>query len=71
MNQFFLQGSIIIGSSRGGVNIEEVAKTDPTAIVKAAINVKTGVTKEFALKVVLLSHSTGCPISLPGLHFMA
>ena len=32
----YLQGPIIIGSSRGGVNIEEVAATEPSAIVKAS-----------------------------------
>jgi len=41
-------GAILIGSSRGGVNIEEVAATDPGAIVTTPINFDTGVTPEIA-----------------------
>ncbi|KAK0404735.1 hypothetical protein QR680_017601 [Steinernema hermaphroditum] len=44
-------GPILIGSSRGGVNIEEVAATDPSAIVKMPIDVKVGVTKDIATQV--------------------
>lgn len=38
----------MIGSSRGGVNIEEVAATDPNAIIKYPVDVQVGVTKEIA-----------------------
>jgi succinyl-CoA synthetase beta subunit len=41
-------GPILIGSSRGGVNIEEVAATDPSAIVTVPINPNTGITQEIA-----------------------
>uniref|UniRef100_A0A0N4UBW5 Succinate--CoA ligase [ADP-forming] subunit beta, mitochondrial n=1 Tax=Dracunculus medinensis TaxID=318479 RepID=A0A0N4UBW5_DRAME len=41
-------GPIIIGSSRGGVNIEEVATTDPSAIIKVPINISNGMTPEIA-----------------------
>ena len=44
-------GPIIIGSSRGGVNIEEVAATEPSAIVKVPINVATGVSRQLAEEV--------------------
>lgn len=38
----------MIGSSRGGMNIEEVAATDPTAIIKVPIDIKVGVTDAVA-----------------------
>ncbi|CAJ0958787.1 unnamed protein product, partial [Mesorhabditis belari] len=41
-------GPMIIGSSKGGMNIEEVAKTDPDAIVKIPVDAKIGVTPELA-----------------------
>ncbi|VDK46308.1 unnamed protein product [Cylicostephanus goldi] len=41
-------GPIIIGSSRGGVNIEEVAATEPEAIVKVPIDMSTGITPQIA-----------------------
>ncbi|CAI4233255.1 unnamed protein product [Auanema sp. JU1783] len=41
-------GPIIIGSSRGGVNIEEVAETEPDAIVKVPIDLSVGITEEIA-----------------------
>ncbi|CAD6185336.1 unnamed protein product [Caenorhabditis auriculariae] len=41
-------GPIIIASSKGGVNIEEVAETEPDAIVKVPINIQKGVTPEIA-----------------------
>ncbi|VDM77855.1 unnamed protein product [Strongylus vulgaris] len=39
-------GPIIIGSCRGGVNIEEVAATEPEAIVKVPIDMAKGVTPQ-------------------------
>ncbi|KAH7719875.1 succinyl-CoA ligase subunit beta [Aphelenchoides avenae] len=44
-------GPVIIGSSRGGVNIEEVAETDPDAIVKVPIDINVGVTPQIAAQV--------------------
>uniref|UniRef100_A0AC35TRG9 Succinate--CoA ligase [ADP-forming] subunit beta, mitochondrial n=1 Tax=Rhabditophanes sp. KR3021 TaxID=114890 RepID=A0AC35TRG9_9BILA len=38
-------GPVLIGSSRGGVNIEEVAESEPEAIVTLPINIKTGINK--------------------------
>lgn len=46
------KGPVIIASSQGGVNIEEVAAESPEAIVYEPVNIKTGLTKEQALKVV-------------------
>ncbi|GMR29843.1 hypothetical protein PMAYCL1PPCAC_00038, partial [Pristionchus mayeri] len=45
-------GPILIGSSRGGVNIEEVAATEPDAIIKMPIDIQKGLTKEIARDVV-------------------
>lgn len=39
----------MIGSSQGGMNIEEVAKENPTAIIKEPIDITTGVTREQAV----------------------
>lgn len=44
-------GPVIIASSQGGVNIEEVAREDPAAIVTEPINLKSGVTDEQALRI--------------------
>ncbi|KJH47103.1 succinate-CoA ligase, beta subunit [Dictyocaulus viviparus] len=41
-------GPILIGSSRGGVNIEEVAATEPEAIVKVPVDMCVGVTPDIA-----------------------
>lgn len=38
----------MIGSARGGVNIEEVAVSEPDAIIKVPIDIKKGVTNEIA-----------------------
>ncbi|TMW50564.1 hypothetical protein DOY81_004350 [Sarcophaga bullata] len=45
-------GPVVIASSQGGVNIEEVAAENPDAIVYEPINIKKGITKEQALRVV-------------------
>ncbi|XP_060570955.1 succinate--CoA ligase [ADP-forming] subunit beta, mitochondrial-like [Ruditapes philippinarum] len=42
-------GPVMIGSSQGGMNIEEVAKENPTAIIKEPIDITTGVTREQAV----------------------
>lgn len=48
---FFLQGPVIIASSQGGVNIEEVAAENPDAILYEPVDVIQGLTKEQAEKV--------------------
>uniref|UniRef100_A0A915D792 ATP-grasp fold succinyl-CoA synthetase-type domain-containing protein n=1 Tax=Ditylenchus dipsaci TaxID=166011 RepID=A0A915D792_9BILA len=42
-------GPVLIGSSKGGVNIEEVAAADPTAIITVPVDISKGVTNEMAL----------------------
>ncbi|XP_072902261.1 succinate--CoA ligase [ADP-forming] subunit beta, mitochondrial-like isoform X2 [Hemitrygon akajei] len=44
------QGPVLIGSSQGGVNIEEVAMQNPEAIVKEPVDILEGATKEQAVK---------------------
>uniref|UniRef100_A0A1A9V7Z1 Succinate-CoA ligase subunit beta n=1 Tax=Glossina austeni TaxID=7395 RepID=A0A1A9V7Z1_GLOAU len=44
-------GPVIIASSQGGVNIEEVAAENPEAIIYEPIDIKQGLTKELAKKV--------------------
>lgn len=43
-------GPVLIGSSRGGMAIEDVAKETPEAITKIPIDITKGVSKEQALK---------------------
>lgn len=45
------QGPVIIASSQGGVNIEEVAAENPDAILYEPIDIVQGLTKEQAVKV--------------------
>jgi succinyl-CoA synthetase beta subunit len=45
------QGPVIVASSQGGMDIEEVAKTNPEAIRTYPINIHKGVTDELARKV--------------------
>ncbi|XP_049585139.1 succinate--CoA ligase [ADP-forming] subunit beta, mitochondrial isoform X1 [Syngnathus scovelli] len=45
------QGPVLIGSSQGGVNIEDVAAENPDAIVKEPIDIVEGIKMEQALKV--------------------
>lgn len=44
-------GPVVIASSQGGVNIEEVAAESPDAIVYEPIDIATGLTKDQAVKV--------------------
>lgn len=46
-----VQGPVIIASSQGGVNIEEVAATNPTAIMYEPIDINKGITKEQAERI--------------------
>uniref|UniRef100_H3ALN3 Succinate-CoA ligase ADP-forming subunit beta n=1 Tax=Latimeria chalumnae TaxID=7897 RepID=H3ALN3_LATCH len=45
------QGPVLIGSSQGGVNIEDVAAENPDAIIKEPIDIVEGIQKEQAVKV--------------------
>uniref|UniRef100_A0A4W6DF45 Succinate--CoA ligase [ADP-forming] subunit beta, mitochondrial n=1 Tax=Lates calcarifer TaxID=8187 RepID=A0A4W6DF45_LATCA len=45
------QGPVLIGSSQGGVNIEDVAAENPDAIVKEPIDIVEGIKMEQAIKV--------------------
>jgi len=45
-------GPVMIGSSKGGMNIEEVAKEDPSAIITIPVDITTGLKKEDAQKMV-------------------
>uniref|UniRef100_A0A665TSB7 Succinate--CoA ligase [ADP-forming] subunit beta, mitochondrial n=1 Tax=Echeneis naucrates TaxID=173247 RepID=A0A665TSB7_ECHNA len=45
------QGPVLIGSSQGGVNIEDVAAENPDAIVKEPIDIAEGIKMEQAVKV--------------------
>ncbi|KAG5331495.1 SUCB1 ligase, partial [Acromyrmex heyeri] len=46
-------GPVIIASSQGGVNIEEVAATNPGAIMYEPIDINKGITKEQAERIVV------------------
>lgn len=46
-----VQGPVLIGSSQGGVNIEDVAAENPDAIVKEPIDIVEGIKMEQAVKV--------------------
>lgn len=50
---FHFQGPVIIASSQGGVNIEEVAATNPSAIMYEPIDINKGITKEQAERIVV------------------
>ncbi|XP_067896381.1 succinate--CoA ligase [ADP-forming] subunit beta, mitochondrial isoform X1 [Heterodontus francisci] len=52
------QGPVLIGSSQGGVNIEDVAAENPKAIVKEPIDIVEGIKKEQAVK---LAQKMGFP----------
>uniref|UniRef100_A0A4W4F1T0 Succinate--CoA ligase [ADP-forming] subunit beta, mitochondrial n=1 Tax=Electrophorus electricus TaxID=8005 RepID=A0A4W4F1T0_ELEEL len=45
------QGPVLIGSSQGGVNIEDVAAENPDAIVKEPVDIVEGIKMEQAIKV--------------------
>ncbi|XP_053311509.1 succinate--CoA ligase [ADP-forming] subunit beta, mitochondrial [Spea bombifrons] len=52
------QGPVLIGSSQGGVNIEDVAAENPDAIVKEPIDIVEGIKKEQAVR---LAEKMGFP----------
>lgn len=49
--KLIFQGPVIIASSQGGVNIEEVAAENPEAILYEPIDIGTGLSKEQAYSV--------------------
>lgn len=46
-----IQGPVLIASSQGGVNIEEVAAENPDAILYEPIDIVKGLSKEQAVKI--------------------
>ncbi|XP_043850059.1 succinate--CoA ligase [ADP-forming] subunit beta, mitochondrial isoform X2 [Dromiciops gliroides] len=55
------QGPVLIGSSQGGVNIEDVAAENPEAIFKEPIDIMEGIKKEQAAR---LAQNMGFPSGL-------
>lgn len=55
------QGPVLIGSSQGGVNIEDVAAENPDAIIKEPIDIVEGIKKEQAVR---LAQKMGFPPNL-------
>ena len=45
------QGPVLLGSSQGGMNIEEVARETPEALCTIPVDIYTGVTAEQTLQV--------------------
>lgn len=48
---FSFQGPVLIGSSQGGVNIEDVAAENPDAIAKEPVDIVEGIQQDQALRV--------------------
>lgn len=44
-----LQGPVMVGSSQGGMNIEEVARENPAAIIKEPIDIYNGMSRSQAV----------------------
>ncbi|CAH2224079.1 succinate-- ligase [ADP-forming] subunit beta, mitochondrial [Pelobates cultripes] len=55
------QGPVLIGSSQGGVNIEDVAAENPDAILKEPIDIVEGIKKEQAAR---LAEKMGFPANI-------
>lgn len=51
LNDRVSQGVVLVASSQGGMNIEEVAAKDPSAIITTPIDYETGLTQGAALEV--------------------
>lgn len=49
LNDRVSQGVVLVASSQGGMNIEEVAAKDPSAIITTPIDLNTGLSKSIAL----------------------
>lgn len=55
------QGPVLVGSSQGGVNIEDVAAENPDAIIKVPVDIIEGIQKEQA---VTLAQKMGFPANI-------
>ncbi|XP_028733488.1 succinate--CoA ligase [ADP-forming] subunit beta, mitochondrial [Peromyscus leucopus] len=55
------QGPVLVGSSQGGVNIEDVAAENPDAIIKVPVDIIEGIKKEQA---VTLAQKMGFPANI-------
>ena len=51
LNDRSTQGPVLVASRQGGMNIEEVAAADPSAIITTPIHYKDGLSREQALEV--------------------
>jgi succinyl-CoA synthetase beta subunit len=51
LNDRTTEGPVLVTSSQGGMNIEEVAKKDPNAIITTPIDFENGLSKTSALDV--------------------
>ncbi|THH19735.1 hypothetical protein EW146_g1505 [Bondarzewia mesenterica] len=51
LNDRASEGVVLVASAQGGMNIEEVAAKDPSAIITTPIPLSTGLTKESALDI--------------------
>lgn len=51
LNDRVSQGVVLVASAQGGMNIEEVAAKDPSAIITTPIDYETGLTQGAALEV--------------------
>lgn len=49
LNDRVTQGPVLVVSSQGGMNIEEVAAKDPDAIITTSIDPQSGIDRETAL----------------------
>merc|ERR1712141_784032 len=56
MNERAFNGPVIIASTEGGVNIEEIAASNPDAIQTFPIDIIGGLTKELALEITVKLH---------------
>jgi succinyl-CoA synthetase beta subunit len=43
MREIFSKGPVLVGSSQGGMDIEQVAHDSPEAIITLPIDIKTGI----------------------------
>jgi len=47
----YVQGPMLLGSSQGGIDIEEVAKESPESILKEPVDINVGILPEQAARV--------------------
>jgi succinyl-CoA synthetase beta subunit len=45
-----IQGPVLVGSSQGGMDIEQVAHDNPEAIIKVPLDIHKGLDKKTAIK---------------------